>query len=62
LDLRLSATSLLIASGRPGDRLAADAEESTPAPSTAQQEADLLLAQWQANRVLPPHLTLEGDR
>jgi hypothetical protein len=29
---------------------------------TSQAEADMLLAQWQRNRVLPPHLRLEDDR
>ena len=39
-----------------------EVEELSPAPTTSQQEGDMLLAQWQANRVLPPHLRLEGDR
>jgi hypothetical protein len=29
---------------------------------SSQTEADMLLAQWQANRVLPPHLRLDEDR
>ena len=41
-----------------------EVEEATPPPDlSSQAEADALLQQWQANRVLPPHLRLEeGDR
>jgi hypothetical protein len=40
-----------------------EAEEiAPPLDLSSQAEADMLLAHWQANRVLPPHLRLETDQ